>query len=351
MKLKLVLFALLATALASVSPAMTFAQGGDAVYRSNGGVGSTKVSGKVVDMSPAAVFVETRGARTPVPAAEVRNIVFAGQSSLIARAAEKIKAGNFAEVIEDVGKVDDKGNVYIAHELAYLKAYAEGNLALQGSLSAREAGTSLNNFLTKYKKSYHFIPATELKGRLLYSLKFLDLAAADFKILTESQWPEYVIKGQYYLAQVELAKNNFDQAIAQCDQIISSKNNDDLTQQYQLLAKCLKAKAQCLSGNPGSAENDLKEIVKAENPDNQALFAAAYNALGVCYFKSNQLKEAREKFLMTHLLMYSESDSHAEALYYLAQIWSKLDNTDESNKARELLKSRYRNSYWAQISN
>ena len=351
MKSKLFFLALIATTLASLSPSMTFAQGGDAVYRATGGAGSTKVSGKVVDMSPVAIFVESGGNRTSIPASEVRNVVYSGQSRLISRAAEKMKAGNFAEVIEDVRKVPNQGNPFVAHELAYLKAYAEGSLALQGSFGAREAGTSLNNFLAKYKKSYHFSPATELKGRLLYSLKFLDLAAADFKTLTESQWPEYVVKGQYNLAITALAQNNFDLAISQCDQIIASTDNDDITQKYKLLAKCLKAKTQCLSGNPGSAENDLKEIIKVENPDNQALFAAAYNALGVCYFKSNQLKEAREKFLMTHLLMYSESESHAEALFYLAQIWPKLDDTDEANKVRELLKSRYRNSYWAQISN
>ncbi|MDB4767081.1 hypothetical protein OAG71_05290 [bacterium] len=351
MKSKLFLFALLATTLASVSPSMTFAQGGDAVYRSNSGAGSTKISGKVVDMSPTALIIESRGARTSVPASEVRSVVFSGQSSLIARADERIKAGNYAQVLEDVGRIEDKGNPYIAHELAYLKAFAEGNLALQGTLGAREAGTSLNNFLTKYKKSYHFIPATELKGRLLYSLKFLDLAAADFKTVANSEWPEYAVKGQYNLAKIELAKDSFDQAIANCDQIINSTNNDEITELYKLLAKCMKAKAQCLSGNPGSAEVDLKKIIKVENPDNHALFAAAYNALGVCHFKSGQLKEAREKFLMTHLLMYSEGDSHAEALYYLAQIWAQLGNTNEANKARELLKSRYRNSYWAQVNN
>ena len=267
----------------------------------------------------------------------------------LARTAERINSGSYAQGIEEIAKIEDKGNIYVAHELAYLKAYAEGNLALKGAFDARQAGTSLNNFLTKYKKSYHFVPATALKGRLLYSLKFLDLATKEFKLLTQSDWPEYVAKGNYYLAQTAIAQQNFDGAIASCDQIIASNANDDVTQQYQLLAKCLKAKAQCLSGNPGSAENDVKQIIKVENPDNQALFAAAYNALGVCHFKANQFKEAREKFLVTHLLMYPDSESHAEALYYLAQIWPKLDNTDEANKTRELLNSRYRNSYWAQI--
>lgn len=345
------LTAALALGLILEAPTTTLAQGGDTVYRATGGAGSTKISGKVIDMSPAGIVIESKGSPTTVPSSEVRNVIYSGQSSALARTAERINAGNYAQGLEEVGKIEDKGNPFVAHELAFLKAYAEGNLALQGSFGAREAGTSLNNFLTKYKKSYHFFPATELKGRLLYSLKFLDLAATEFKALTESDWPEYIVKGHYQLAQTAIAQNKYEEAIAHCDQIIASNNNDDVTQDYQLLAKCVKAKAQCLAGNPGSAEEDLKQIIKVENPDNQALFAAAYNALGVCYFKSNQLKEAREKFLMTHLLMYSESESHAEALYYLAQIWPQLDNTDEANKTRELLKSRYRNSYWAQILN
>jgi len=334
----------------SLTVGTALAQRGDTVYRSNGtGAGSTKISGKVIDMTPKGIVVESKGSPSTIPAAEVRSVTYSGQASAMARIAERINSGSYAQGIEEIAKIEDKGNPFVAHELAYLKAYAEGNLALKGSFDARQAGTSLNNFLTKYKKSYHFFPATAIKGRLLYSLKFLDLAAKEFQLLTQSEWPEYVAKGNYYLAQTAIAQENFDGAIASCDQIIASNANDDVTQQYKLLAKCLKAKAQCLSGNPGSAQSDVKEIIKVENPDNQALFAAAYNALGVCHFKANQFKEAREKFLVTHLLMYPDSESHAEALYYLAQIWPKLDNTDEANKARELLNSRYRNSYWAQI--
>lgn len=330
----------------------SLAQRGDTIYRANAnGAGSTKLSGKVVGMTPQGIQIEANGSRTTIPSAEVRSVVYSGQVGSIGRTADRIKAGSYAQGIEEVAKIDDRGNPYVAHELAFLKAYAEGNLALKGSFDALEAGKSLNNFLKKYKTSYHFFPATALKGRLLYSLKFPDLAAKEFELLTRSDWPEYALKGKYYLAQTALTQQNFDGAIASCDQIIASTDNDDLTQQYQLLAKCLKAKAQCLSGNPGTAESDIKQIIKVENPDNQELFATAYNALGVYHFKAKQLKEAREKFLLTHLLMYPESESHAEALYYLAQIWPELGDTDEANKTRELLKSRYRNSYWAKILN
>lgn len=300
-------------------------------------------------MSPEGIVIEVRGTPTTIPSSEIRNVVYFGQSSAFERAEQRIKAGNFLQGLEEAGKVDDKGNPFVTHELAFMKAIAEGNLAIAGNFGAREAGTTLNNFLTKYKKSYHFYPATELKGRLLFALKFIDLAEAEFELLTRSNWPEFVTKGHYFLAQTAIAKKQFAQAIDHCDQILSSTNNDDVAQQYQQLAKCTKAKAECLSGSPEAAESALKKIIEVENPDNQAVFAAAYNALGVCHFTANRLKEAREKFLMTHLLMYSQSDAHAEALYYLAQVWAQLDNGDQSSKMRELLKSRYRNSYWAQI--
>lgn len=325
------------------------AQSGDTIYRSTGGVGSAKVSGKVVDMSPDGIVIEVRGTPTKIPTSEIRNVVYFGQTSAFERVAERIKTGSYAQGLEELNKVDDKGNPFVAHELAFLRAFAEGNLALEGGLGAREAGTTLNNFLTKYKKSYHFYQATELKGRLLYALEFLDLAEVEFDRLAKSDWPQYVAKGHYYLAQTAIAKRQFAEAIAHCDQIISSPNNDDTTQQYQPLAKCTKAKAKCLAGDSASAETELKQIIKVENPENQAIFAAAYNALGVCHFKANQLKEAREKFLLTHLLMYSQPDAHAEALYYLTKIWRQLDDADQSSKMRELLKSRYRNSYWAKI--
>jgi len=290
MKSQLYLLSLLAIALISMPSSSALAQGRDTVYRSNGGPGAKKITGKVTDMSPTGIVVEINGAPTTIPPAEIRSVVYGGQSSALARAAEQIAAGNYAQGMEAAGKIDDKGNVFVAHELAYLKAYSQGSLALQGSFDAREAGTSLNNFLSKYKKSYHFFPAAELKGRLLYSLKFLDLAETEFQSLIQSDWPEYVAKGHYQLAQTSLAQNNFEKAVTHCDQIISSTDNDDATQQYQLLAKCVKAKAQCLGGNPGSSVNDLKQIIKVENPDNQALFAAAYNALGVCHFKSGEAK-------------------------------------------------------------
>ncbi len=63
--------------------------------------------------------------------------------------------------------------------------------------------------------------------------------------------------------------------------------------------------------------------------------------------QEGNLKEAATAFLHTELLFAQEIEPQAEALYQLALIWPKLNQTDRASRAREGLKSRYRNSYWA----
>ena len=327
------------------------AQSLDSIYKFSGGGGSTKASGKVVDMTPAGVIIETRGKRTTVPSQEIRKIVYSGQSSQLDRTRERIMSGSFAQGLDEIAKIDDKKNIFVAHEIAFLESWCHANLAIDGDKPLKDAGTYVNNFLQKYKKSYHFYPMTELKGRLLQSLKLNDLATAEFKRLAEAEWPEYSYKGHYLLAETLNSQGQHAQAVSECDAILSGADNSDVAQQYKLLATCAKAKSQALAGETAGIEVPLRQLIKVENPDNKKLFAAAYNAWGVYHFKAGRWKEAREKFLMTHLLMTSEADSHAEALFYLSKIWPKLENTDQANKTRELLKSRYRNSYWAQQLN
>ena len=327
------------------------AQSTDSIFRYAGSAGSSKVSGKIVTMTPDGVGIESRGKQETVAAQDIRKITYAGQSSALDRARERVESGNYTQGLEDLAKVDPKGGPFVEHEISYLKAFAKGNLAISGSAPLKDAGTTVNAFLKKYEKSYHFYPMTELKGRLLQGLKLVDLAAAEFKLLTNAKWPEYRLKGHYLLAQTYNAQGKYAEAIKQCDEIEASPDNSDLTQKYQRLAKVEKSKAKALAGNTDGVEETLTQLIKVENPDDKQLFAAAYNAWGVLHFKAGNWKKAREKFLLTHLLMTSESDAHAEALYYLSQIWPKFENTDEANKSRELLQSRYRNSYWAQQLN
>ncbi len=351
-RIPVILLAVLAMlAMACPAPRVSIAQSLDNIYRFSGSGGSTKVSGKIVDMTPEGVIVESRGKKTTVAAKDIRKIVYAGQASQLDRTRERIMSGNYGQGLDEIDKINDKNNTFVAHEIAYLKSLCYAKLAINGSKSLKDAGIYVNAFLQKYKKSYHFYSMTELKGRLLQNLKMTDLAAAEFKIMSQAQWPEYNYKGHYLLARSLNLEGQHAQAAAQCDAILSAADNSDVARLYKGLATCAKAKSLALAGETAGIEEPIRQLIKVENPDNKRLFAAAYNAWGVYHFKSGRWKEAREKFLLTHLLMTSEADAHAEALFYLSKIWPKLENTEEANKTRELLKSRYRNSYWAQQLN
>ena len=111
--------------------------------------------------------------------------------------------------------------------------------------------------------------------------------------------------------------------------------------------QCQLAKIMALEGKSEAGRAIVEKIIKEENPDNGMLFAYAYNTLGTCHVQSQQPKPAAIAFLHTELLYGTESDPHAEALYNLAKLWPQLEETDRANRARQALKSRYRNTYWA----
>ena len=102
-----------------------------------------------------------------------------------------------------------------------------------------------------------------------------------------------------------------------------------------------------MQGDVANARPIVDKIIADENADNTRLFAYAYNALGQCHLQAKEFKPAALAFLHTELLFPSEADPHAEALYNLAMIWPKLEQTDRANRARAMLKSRYRNTIWA----
>ena len=89
------------------------------------------------------------------------------------------------------------------------------------------------------------------------------------------------------------------------------------------------------------------KLIKNEDPKQTELFANAYNILGLCHQQAGEDLQAVLAFLHTDLLFSNQAAAHAEALYYLSQLWPKLDKNDRALEARTTLKSLYRNSVWA----
>lgn len=320
----------------------------DAIYiiKKNGKV--SKKTGKIEGITPLSVTFD--GAKIPVW--EISKLAASGEPSEVEKARDRIDAARFDEAIEQLENVKLGDNPITDAEVGWYKAVAMSELAFSGGgFSAVDAGSEVQKFLKANPKSHHFVPATDLMGRLAMADGKLDFAAKQFATLTKSNWPKYVARGYFYSGEAMMRAKKYPQAAAEFDKVIALPANDDVSQRYKRLAKCQKAKVSAMAGDPAASITQLEAIIKQENPDDKELFAYAYNALGSCYLKGNDLAEAEEKFLFTHLLFDTESGPHAEAVYQLANIWTSQKQTDRASEARQILKSRYRNTWWSSQSN
>ena len=321
----------------------------DAVYRKRGLGGKTKITGKIARTTPNGVTIETSSGTVEIPGQEVDKLQFWNEPSEVDNARDRLRSGRFNDALDELkGITEPIQSPLLQTEVDYLRAAASANVALRsGTISPADAGRIVNTFVTKHGTSIHFYPATDLLGKLLFAASLPQQAEKQFAILTSAVWPEYKLKGYFYRGKMRTELGKYNEAQRAFDAIESIQSNDKLVQDYKLLARVEKAKAIALAGKPDEAVKKVEEVIKVENPDRSRLFAHAYNALGVAHLKAGRKKEAAMAFLHTDLLYPTESEAHAEALYYLAKLWSLLEKNDRASQARETLTSSYRNSFWA----
>jgi hypothetical protein len=123
---------------------------------------------------------------------------------------------------------------------------------------------------------------------------------------------------------------------------------DAQAQRQKLFAQLGTAFCSAQSGSPDEGIAVAEAVIKDGDPQDVELFARAYNTLGVCQLKAGRNKEALHAFLHTDVLFFGDSEAHAEALYYLAGLWDKENQSERALEARNLLKSQYGGSVWAQ---
>lgn len=318
-----------------------FAQ--DGVYQFKATGGTSKTSGKITEISPDGVTV----AEKLIPASEIARVSFSREPSDINRARDQMETGRFSDAIESLGKIDvTKLTPQMKAEVDFIRAFSLAQSSLRGGgTTPQEAGGVVAKFIQEHPTSWHLYPAIEQLGKLYFAIDRTDLAIGQFAKLSQCSWPKYQLSGTLQLGI--LTMDNAADANAAFDSILNKNSNDDVTQLYKLLAKCEKARVAGLAGDPAASLSQLNEMIATENSDNKLLFAHLYNALGAIHQKNSNWKEARTAYLHTDLLFATEAELHAEALFHLSKIWAQLEETDRAAMARDTLKSRYRNSYWA----
>ncbi len=313
------------------------------------GQAQKKLIGKIQEVTPVKVVVVSGGGAEEVSPAVIDRIEFEGEPRQVSRARSHIRDGRYPDCLEELQKITGSpGSDLIRQEIDFLKAYATARNALSGGgTTAEDAGRVLAGFLGNNSNTYHYVPATEALGQLLLAVNRLDLAEAEFTKLTQSGWPAYVARGHLQLGRTQLLQNKLEPAKANFRAIDAAAGTDEAGRSMKLVAVTQIAAIDAQSGNTDAAITAIKDIIRTESADDHLLFGKAYNSLGLAYDAAGEPKRAALAYLHTQLLFTSDADTHAEALFRLAQLWPTLSKPDRANNARSILLGRYPNSYWA----
>jgi tetratricopeptide (TPR) repeat protein len=201
--------------------------------------------------------------------------------------------------------------------------------------AARDTAVAkLKDFKTKYPTGWQL-------GRALKTLAELEVEQEDYagaeqtyRELAEANVEDSLKEDAELLAAtVAVRAKKYAAAQKNLEELIGRLPKDSRQRQRAqiALAEALAANEK-LPGRFAKAKAVLKKVIaETTEPD---LKAMAYNTLGYCSFASDQFQDARWDFLWVDVVYNQDKAEHAKALYYL---WQVFDRLNEPDRARDCL--------------
>lgn len=353
-------FAIALLALSAAAAGQAFGQGSFDVIVTHEGAPKR---GTVTEMSKDSVGLEVSGGIvTQVEISNIKQVVFSDAPPQLRTALTSITGGQLEDALATLGEIskDDIQRDIVGQELEYYKAYCLAKLALNGTGDKTAAGKAMGEF-AKNEGSYHYYEANELMGDLAGSLGRPEIAATFYAKVGAAPSPDLklraaVLEGQALLAQGNAAKAQADkekafrEAYQKFQAVVTSTQVTPVATRMKEFATLGRAVCLAEAGKPDEGVAEAEKIVVNGDSRDGELFARAYNALGYCQLKAGRTKDALLAYLHVDLMFYQDPAQHAEALYFLRGLWKDVDKTEQSLKARTLLKQRYPGSVWASKS-
>jgi tetratricopeptide (TPR) repeat protein len=285
----------------------------------------------------------------PVAVNDIRSIVFEGEPAELTQA--RINAGNgaFAKSLGLLEKIaaDQVKRDFIKQDIEFYKANCASRLALSGEGEITDAGKQLNLFVRNYPDNFHFLEASEMMGDLLMASGRFDFAEKQYAELAKAPWPVYKMRAAVSLGRSLQAQGKHAEAIQQFDTALATVGDGADAQNQKLSATLGKAVSLAEGGKGDDAVKIIQKVIQDADPQQKELHARAYNALGNCYEKSKQTKDALFAFLRVDVVYSNVPEAHAEALSHLVSLWKAVGNEEQSREAKETLLQRHGNSKWA----
>ena len=314
-------------------------------------LGGGTASGRIVEISPNEVTVESRGSVTRVPANKIDRIVFAGMPFAMQRVPQLVNDGQYENAMRELERINrnDIGRSEAQVDYDYLVAISQAKLAVSTGDGLVDAVKQLVEFINKNTKSYHFYPAQEALGDLAMALQKYSAAARSYGQLRKAPWPEYQLRGSILEANALVAQQDYKAALAIYESVAGSAQSTVEATRQKNLAVIGRAVCQAELGSPKQGVADVGKLINDNSSSDVELFSRAYNALGACYRKLGRPKEAIYEYLKVDTLFARQADAHAEALYYLSVLWPQINRPARGEEARRTLRERYSGSRWAAL--
>lgn len=319
----------------------------DQIFGSQG----TPTRGAIIEMNRLEVTIESSGRKKTFPIGEIKKLTLLDDPDELTRGRDAAEAGRYEDAFSELQNVSVGADAreIVKQDIAFYRGFARGKLALQGTGDPAAALNEMKAFVSSNPQSFHYFDAAELVGDLAVAQDDLALAETSYGLLVkEEEAPaEQKMRGAVLVAKAQLAQKKFDEAKENYRKVAEAGYSSPDADRQKLLAKVGVALCQAKTGEAKQAITALNAIIKNNDPRDMELFGRAYNALGACHIAENQTQDALLAYLHTDLMFFGDRDAHAEALYHLAELWSKANQSDRAVKARGTLKQRYAGSRWA----
>jgi len=309
------------------------------------------VGGDVVRTTPLEVTVKAGANEETVAVNEILFIGYEGEPAQLASVRSSVRSGNYENVLRQIERIDQRkiSRAEIQQDMQFYHALATAKLALRGAGDVREAGRLMQDFVSKYPDSYHYLTASEALGELLVEVGAYDQAVDAFQKLESAPWPQAKIRAAVLAGRARVAKGTYPEALKSFEKALALAPEGDAATESQRLAAIL-GKATCLAATDkyDEATTLVEDVIAKADKEDADLHAQAYVTLGNCLRqKPDGAKEALLAYLHVDVLYFNNPRAHAEALFNLKELWTQLGKGERALDAARVLEERYAGSAWA----
>ena len=306
------------------------------------------VTGKIVEKNRDKVVIEVRGNNQNFPSNEILRVLFEGEPTTLSRTKDLVAQGQIEQAVDEFKKIDAASlpSEDMKQDYQFLRGYIAGTLATKGKGDPKNALTLLTNWVKDNAQSYQFYQAAELMGDLAVASGTPDQAAKYYGGLAAAPFPELKVKGSFLQGKALMASKQNADAKAKFQAVLEAKLSDPVSLKFQKMARIGIIQSDALEGKATEAIGELEKMVDEGDSTDGELFAELFNTLGSLFAAAGRNEEAVLSYLKTDQLYGAQSEPHAESLYRLNQLWTKMGSTQKAADAKQKLEKLYPTSPW-----